>query len=193
MSSWGNWISWCTLLTQRHVISTQHVGYHYCYRYIFILNVFAVAIGTMMLMIVYLDSLGVCVCQRIMHNDMYYISITCSCFSWIWTSTIEVFRNAGISIDSSGAKEDLWCVVSSIHDTVVAPSVIVVTARFRFDCWILLRVMCMLCIPYSQLFFLTSTLLLGCAFLTEDFCVRGDSVVRVIWTEKIVSVSKMNR
>lgn len=117
------------------------VGFFFCISRTHLLNVSVVAIGAMMMvMMMFWVVCGIC-CDMI-HGMFAFISrahdmcicksITCSCFSWIWASTIEVFRNAGISIDSSGAKEDLWCAVSSIHDTVVAPSVIVATARFFF-------------------------------------------------------------
>lgn len=73
-----------------------------------------------------------------------WISITWSRFSWLWASTIEGFRNAGSSIDSSGAKEDLWCVVSSIHDTFVVPSVII-----AISCSVFLFQFCYICFDFD--------------------------------------------
>lgn len=71
------------------------------------------------------------------------------CFSWVWAS--EGFRNAGNSIDSSGANDDLWCIVSSRHDIDVAPSVII---EPKWKCVLLQLLIFYLVLTYSAYFVL---------------------------------------
>lgn len=105
----------------------------------------------------YLSSLFI---QHEFISKIMKITLSC-CFSWVWAS--EGVRSAGNSIDSSGANDDLWCIVSSRHDTDVAPSVII---ELKWKCVLLL------------LLFLLLLLLFGLQAFRFSFSVQIEDFMR---------------